>query len=122
MQYKQAKICIFVAYLGLLINLGPSLHHADLFGFHDGTGSCSSCCHCQALPHPAESSENLVVDRSTHGHDCPFCQFFDQLHVIVDANETFEFSELASIISARRPINGRWSTFFPVARGPPAAV
>lgn len=150
MQYKQAKIYFFVAYLGLLINLGPSLHHADFLGFHSHCGSDSGCCHSRHDQHhdahshaghshaehaSAEGShcghshsaseavaQLIAVQAGENDHDCVFCKFFEQLHVIVNPIATFEVSDVALIRAIDRPSDVRSAIFIPVARGPPAAV
>ncbi|MFK7766148.1 MAG: hypothetical protein AB8B55_02815 [Mariniblastus sp.] len=139
MHLKQAKIYLFVAYLGLLINLGPSLHHADFLGFHNHSGNDSTCCHshhadshradsnsahshCNHSHAQTETSDDVKVLLTADDHHCPFCEFFDQFHVIAGANQTLEFSGFASILAIERPSNGSSIIFNPVARGPPAAV
>ena len=144
---NQAKIWFFVAYLGLLTNLGPSLHHANFLGFHSHAGG--DCCHFDgahthcthshsAHSHHAHShcdhthechthrttepSNELMVHAGANGHDCPFCKFFDQFHVIVEANESTEFSEIALVDIFEQPSELCSVIFIPVARGPPAAV
>ena len=128
MLHKQLKICFFVGYLGLLLNLGPSLHHAPIFGLHGHSHSAespghtchSSCCghaHTHTLPQQ-ESDENSVASTSDH-HDCSFCKFFDQLHVIVECVQTLEASDFAEMREAIKPVDAFTVCFVPQARGPP---
>lgn len=138
-RFKQTKICFFVAYLGLLLNLGPSLHHLDLFGFHTHCGSISCshhhddsshhhadshCSHsfCDHSHPQPKSSESLTVRSGSADHDCPFCDFFDQYHVIVEPVETVPFYQFALVPVTERPSDVCLVNFNPVARGPPATV
>ena len=112
------KNWLFLGYLALLFNLGPSLHHADFFGLHC-TGSCcqnsffqdeASCCcghdHSHGSHHHEHSSDSSGdssgdssdcfedgISAANHGcdsscEDCAFCKFFDQFNVV---SENFEF-------------------------------
>ena len=125
-QYKQTKIWFFIVYLGLLINLGPSLHHADFLGLHVHSSSVSSCgcCHSHSGSHShhhSGSSNELTANGSAE-HDCALCKFFDQYHVIVDAVDFQECSALAVLMVAERPAEQYSASFIPVARGPPATA
>ena len=100
-QYKQTKIWFFIVYLGLLINLGPSLHHADFLGLHVHSSSVSSCgcCHSHSGSHShhhSDSSGELAANSSAE-HDCALCKFFDQYHVIVDVVDFQECSAFAAV-------------------------
>jgi hypothetical protein len=124
MLHKQLSICFFVGYLGLLLNLGPSLHHAPIFGLHgqdNEAGSCQhSCCgHSHAPPAQQTSNDNSVVSTNVH-HDCSFCKFFDQLHVVVVNVETIEVSDFAFLLEAIRSEQPPSVKFSPLARGPPS--
>lgn len=122
MQYKQTKTWFFIVYLGLLLNLGPSLHHADFFGLHGHSvvSSCS-CCPAHTIPCSNDSPDGATV-KGTAEHDCAFCKFFDQYHVIVDAVDVYESSAFAALLVAQRPVDADSASFIPVARGPPATV
>lgn len=144
MQYKQAKIYLFVAYLGLLLNLGPSLHYLECLGFHTHGGESSNCCHvhhsnddtcgqshtndsvahyhCCHDPVARQSHEELSVGGNGDGHDCVFCQFFDQYHVTVAAWDALVIIGASSHHAIERPWDIRSAIFTPVARGPPATV
>ena len=123
MQYQQTKTWFFIVYLGLLINLGPSLHHADFLGLHQHSSgsSCSCCCHSHAVPCSTDSPDGATV-KGTAEHDCAFCKFFDQYHVIVDAVDICENSAFAMLLVAQWPVDVCLASFIPVARGPPATV
>jgi len=136
---------LFLGYLALLFNLGPSLHHVEFFGLHCQDAGCckapfsqnvSSCCcehaghshgHHHDGDHSTESSSdcikvgisaiNQACDLSCE--DCAFCKFFDQFNVV---SETFDFvlsqSPVCSIIAS--PQGAAFSEFVPEsARGPP---
>lgn len=124
-------IQLFLVYLVLLWNLGPSLHHADWLGFHVHPGAgcaqtadshshvstCGCCCHSHSLP-DKESGETGSIGAD---HVCGFCQFFKQFNVVFCAvdepmantpalmRDVF-FVEFVTADSIRL-----------VARGPPAA-
>jgi len=128
MLHRQLTICFFVGYLGLLLNLGPSLHHAPIFGLHShnhsshGTKSvCHSCCgHSHADYRQPEQDSNVDSVASTNdNHDCSFCKFFDQYHVIVDRVETVEASGFAEIREAVIAVDPFAVSLVPLARGPP---
>jgi hypothetical protein len=84
MQFKQSFNWFLLSFLVLLLNFGPSLHRAHFFGLHthpadDQTCSHSSCClgHDHSTEVPGIQSEAM----DSH-HDCAFCKFFDQYHVV----------------------------------------
>ena len=93
---------ILLFYWVPLVNLGPSLHHSDFFGFHSHACGSSHCHHS-----PASGASHCSSDRShthssvgCHSHsktensdthelfiagtdgDCSLCQFFDQYNVV----------------------------------------
>lgn len=118
---KQSTICLFIGYLGLLLNLGPSVHHAHFFGLHQhgdvANTSCDSCCFHAHLP--TESVPQ--ADYAGADHDCSFCKFFDQYHVIVDRIEHQEESRIALVREWNKPSDLCTLSLIPLARGPPAA-
>jgi len=121
MRSKRYQIWLLVGYLGLLLNLGESLHHAEIFGLHSH-GSTSSCCHC-CCDHssPSQGSEH-DVDSLNSDHDCSFCKFFAQYHVTagqVELPEEFSFSLLHVW---NKPEEVYAVTLVPLARGPPAVA
>ena len=124
MRFKQLAICFFTGYLVLLLNFGPSLHRAHIFGFHhqpNSTASRTHHSHCcsGALHSPSTPDHSQTVQRS---HDCSFCKFFDQYHApdvvksnpfCIDGVERF-----GSVISTRFVV----SLLFADARGPPLYI
>ena len=133
MRFKKSINCFFVGYLGLLINLGPSLHRADFFGLHShGAGSvsshCSCCCHGHAQwwwssdCDPVEPVEAPLKRRSqtvSSNHDCAFCEFFDQFHVMVAQCDQQEPWSAGQLLPSCRPVAVFAATLSPAARGPP---
>lgn len=151
-QHKPIKTWLFVAYLGLFLNLGPSLHHADFFGFHNhgpGTSPCghshhaapdslgshaanahsidshacsSHTCGHATVAHPNDSSIELTVHSAFVDHDCALCKFFDQYQVTVEPTIAIEAIGFALMREFKRPVDVGSASFPPVARGPPARV
>ena len=133
MRNKQPLICFLLGYLVLLWNLGPSFHRADCFGFHCVGHSQTnasfefeqgSCCHCHCHSHsvPEQSDEptsNSSIAFGSH-HDCAFCQFFDQLHVMLSHAEITEAEDRVFIDKAVVSVWSNAALFSPSARGPPA--
>lgn len=90
---RQPSISWFLlGYLCLLLNVGPSAHHADVFGFHcsgccdsgachlsklDISGDCPCCSSSGSSDHLSNSQPEKV---KSDCDDCLFCQFFDQFH------------------------------------------
>ena len=120
MRRKQLTICFFIGYLGLLLNLGPSLHYADFLGLHchcshSTISNCSSCCdgHC-----PTKTlAESYAIGAD---HDCAFCKFFDQFHVTLTVYEEPDSSLIIQACSSVRPISAVRACLVPTARGPPS--
>lgn len=135
-QYKQLKICFLVGYLGLLLNLGPSLHHAPFLGLHDHgaigessytSKSCASsgCCGSHSLTRTHSGDEQSLacgLRSDCPPHSCTLCKFFDQLHVIVDSVETIDCLGFVLMRDLEGPASVCPVSFAPVARGPPAIV
>ena len=88
-----------------LVNLGPSLHKADFFGFHShhcGSSHChhgslevgghcfqspfdeSSDCHSHLKEDPSQTPQRFVTGSDS---DCSLCQFFDQYNVVINTLE-----------------------------------
>ena len=144
MHKHPTKNWLFLIYLVLLINLGPSLHHADFFGLHCNDACCSptsfseskvsSCCCCTAAhshgdhgshSHGSSGESNefqitaAVDDFGACCEDCVFCKFFDQFNVVA---ESFRFvliqSPVCSLIENNQ--GTAFCEFVPEsARGPP---
>ena len=137
MRNKQSLICFLLGYLVLLWNLGPSLHRADIFGFHSHAHANAgdsfdftaaqrvSCCHCHCHSH---SKPRHTDDQESDAprsfidahHDCPFCQFFDQLHVMISHAELTEAKSSVFLVEAVDLLRIETGHISPSARGPPA--
>ncbi len=98
-----------LGYLALLMNVGPSAHHAEFFGLHahcisdsaphshcawSGSGESGCCCHHNrdnTISPPVDSSESsedamvLCADASNKCSGCLFCDYFDHLHALVSS-------------------------------------
>ncbi|QEG23946.1 hypothetical protein [Mariniblastus fucicola] len=141
MRSSQFKTWFLLGYLVLLLNFGPSLHHAQIFGLHshshrngsDDTASGSSCC-CHH-----HSGETLIASLSVNDtgdhdpsvaslrsvksgvHDCAFCKFFDEYNVVVDSFELQHVEQPIFLLASLRP-SAAAAEFVPtIARGPPAS-
>ena len=131
MHRSKATIWLIALYLGFLVNLGPSMHHASCFGLHnhDSNGASvseegvfSCCCHHDSMPSDAipsdRGTDNSVVSAE---HDCAFCKFFDDYNIVL---ESFQMevaqAEVYSIdfLSSDRPVS---AAIISTARGPPSA-
>lgn len=110
---NKVKIWFLLSYLVLLLNFGPSLHHAPIFGLHglhtahahaDSGHQHSCCCHSHshshqnhADSHEADSPESDPFGRFANDDlDCAFCKFFDEYNVVIT---TIEWTDVASPIS-----------------------
>lgn len=127
MRCNRVTTWLILTYLVLLVNLGPSLHRAELFGLH-GHSSIQSddvvaptCCSCHHHFSRENSSPDGEVPVVASNHDCAFCKFFDQYTVVFHAFQFAQFKEpihlpcfenLPSKVSYSVPT---------VARGPPVA-
>ena len=133
MQFQRTLSWLFALYLILLLNLGPGLHRAGLFGFHahrdasatssDASTTDHSGCGCRHGMPPVEPdselpSGQLVTDVS----DCAFCKFFAQYRLTftvsyyqaLEVESDFHFFDLTQEYLL--------TPFVPHARGPPALV
>ncbi len=84
MQFKQSFNWFLLGFLVLLLNFGPSLHRAHFFGLHSHPADNQSCSHSSCCPghdHSAEVPGIQSKSIESH-HDCSFCKFFDQYHVV----------------------------------------
>ena len=118
-------INIFLAaYLVLFLNFGPSYHSA--FVGHDGCCASSvdsvehqgCACACESPRNNEDSQPDSYVSQQ---HDCPFCNFFDQLHL------TMEFQTVEVLVCQQAldfvPIELKRQSLSieSQARGPPAS-
>ncbi|MCH2183422.1 MAG: hypothetical protein MK108_15595 [Mariniblastus sp.] len=139
--------CLLLFFWVPLVNLGPSLHHADFLGFHSHCCGAKSChntppvassegcshhhhCHddgvvsCHAKPaktngqQPRQESPNLLIT----GRDaaCSLCKFFDEYHVVFDSvDNSVEFTYTYQHFACR--VDVPLTAALPAtARGPPA--
>lgn len=129
----------FLGYLVLLLNFGPSVHHAPIFGLHGqhshsvDSSEAHSCCCCHShfgstlipslaeeMPANAESVEGFN-NLSPAQHSCAFCKFFDEYNVVVASFECDLNVSPFSLFLSELP-DGAFAEFVPnVARGPPTA-
>lgn len=121
MLQKRSQIWLLVGYLGLLLNLGESLHHADIFGLH-GNGWASVCCHCCCEHSTTPEDSERDVQSLSPDHDCAFCKFFAQYHVTAAHVELPERSGFAKFQFWDKPYQSHAVILVPLARGPPAVA
>jgi len=120
MRFNRHQIWFLVGYLGLLLNLGESLHHAEIFGLHDH-GCAAACCHCCGHSAPGQDSEHSPPTL-TSDHDCNFCKFFAQYHVTAAQVELPEKSSFTFLHYWNRPAQTTAVIRVPLARGPPVVA
>lgn len=141
MLHSKITSWFFFSYLVLLLNFGPSLHHAPIFGLHVEQNHLSnhadeshSCCCCLShlqrntlIPSPAtevpadvESAPDLN-DPGQGQHNCVFCKFFDEYNVVVASFDCAPIETPFSLFLSELS-DGASAEFVPnVARGPPTA-
>ena len=122
MHSKKLTSWFLLAFVVLFWNLGPSLHHADLFGLHSSaSGNSFSCCCCCSHHHPVDSEDGESPDLIGQDGHCSLCDYFDQLHLVVEAGsntESVQFFAWVAVLSDKGVQSG---TISPQARGPPLA-
>ena len=109
-----------LALVVLFWNLGPSLHHADIFGFHSQAQENSSGCCCCSHHHPVNSDGDSSDGVGQHCHRS-LCDFFDQLHLVIEIDAQAEAVELVALASVVSDQSFQCGTVSPQARGPPLA-
>ena len=126
---------LFVAYTILLLNLGDSIHRAELFGIHCGACCSTSSfnpddkglgceCSCQSKSRGGNwpsASKALAAPGNDQGHNvCQFCDFFDHYQVVICdftlVPSRASFFHCASVIDAQP----HCVTLDASARAPPA--
>ena len=89
MRTSRMKIWFLLGYLALLWNVGPSAHHAEMFGFHDQAAHApkiSGDCGCNH--HACDSASDLSdvnlseTQFDTTCGDCLFCWYFDHFSAV----------------------------------------
>lgn len=133
---SKAKTWVLLGYLVLLLNFGPSLHHAPIFGLHGhvhrvSDQAPSSCC-CHSHAHQQTLIPSLSAELSTAsfdaagdvqpvGHECSFCKFFDEYNVVVTLVDADILVSPFSLFISEHP-DGASAQIVPnIARGPPIA-
>lgn len=132
---SKAKTCFFLSYLVLLLNFGPSLHHAPIFGLHGhhhhakaDLGIKSTCC-CQSHSHETQPKSSNSVDPTvdplgSFGVDesgCAFCKFFDEYNVVIASFECTHVESPISLFVSELPDGATAEVVPRTARGPPVA-
>lgn len=128
---------LLLGYLALLLNVGPSAHHAEIFGLH-GSGCCAHSTDANAATshncsdHDHSHRHDLATQQSgvvnllegsglhTHCGDCALCQYFDNFHAI---KASFELHLNQSPVRSQTMHNRLNAIGRPIvcsARGPPA--
>ena len=126
-----------LGYLALLLNLGQSMHHAEIFGFHvhdlanvgsqdNNSGSSACCCHHHSGPHEHVLAKHKSVENSdsqidvdTNCSDCILCDYFDHFSALEFSCEFAEFETRHILISPIILPSASSERFVSVARGPP---
>lgn len=128
-----------LGYLALLLNVGPSAHHADIFGLH-GDSCChdqiqivdhdSSCC-CDTSDSDTDGSEStkeadlssrVRIDSSVEAccDACILCQYFDQLNAVDSSFAILRFEAFVSVGQNPKSLLEPNQFIDCTARGPPS--
>ena len=126
MQLRRKLGWSFLIYLILLLNLGPGLHRAGIFGLHShqtsesfdfGDGfELSETCGCCNHSLPLKSDDSPSGSISKLPDECSFCQFFSKYQVtftvsdlvlsesesVLDSSEQLPFAPEVQIIAQAR--------------------
>jgi hypothetical protein len=119
---------LLLGYLALLLNFGPSAHHADFFGLHDrvspvaasvsGQVVACGCCNHQ-LPSDSSRPTKISADLPLQTGDCLFCQYFEDFNAVV-AGYDFDLAPAAvCALPAERIAEHVYFQIASSARGPP---
>ena len=145
MRSQFLKTWFLLVYWVLLVNLGPSLHRAHFFGLHcdhcsdscshedhcNADGHCHasmspeelqqhlSCCHNSSPPVSHEASDDSGSVNSHH--DCAFCRFFGQYHVVFSVYTVEVSSVPAELCYLQQDSLVDPVALDPIARGPPTS-
>ncbi len=117
-----------IAYLGLFLNLGPSLHRAPCFHFHSVSGVeyAEHCCHCcgpaeRATRISGQSNEpSFSIPGGCTDPNCAVCEFFKKYNSTEVSNEIHLCSDRVSSLDLPCPAIFKAVTIVSTARGPPA--
>lgn len=133
---KKVKIWFLLSYLVLLLNFGPSLHHAPIFGLHglhtahaqaDSGHQHACCCHSHCHKSPSDSLEADSLESDTLGrfvqddHDCAFCKFFDEYNVVITTIAWTDAESPVSLFISELSDKATADVVPRTARGPPVA-
>jgi hypothetical protein len=124
---SKLKTWFFLSYLVLLLNFGPSLHHASIFGLHGhhadrGDSSVESPCCCQGHSFQTRTTPHSVDPLGSFGipdHDCAFCKFFDEYNVVLGSFESELIESPFSLFISELPNRATAELVPSIARGPP---
>ena len=141
MKYLKSTTWLLLLYWIPLMNLGPSLHHADFFGLHS---SCcvSTCCGSHGHSHesdhdhdhdhasasccqkPSSKDDRIQSSRldSATGTDgeCQFCNFFEKYNVVFSSFQFTVPSVPANHFFVQSDVFPSRDVIVATARGPPA--
>lgn len=120
MHIKKLTFWFLLAFVALFWNLGPSLHHVEIFGFHAADLGLVSHCSCCSHSHPSDTDDQPYGVISQDGH-CWLCDFFDQLHLVIEVQCDSPSVQLVAF--AELPVDSfaDSQSVSPHARGPPRA-
>ena len=91
MRKRKAFTISLLTYLVLFMNMGPSFHRLDIFGFHEHQPAvqehaCSCCDHADSSSEKSPVGEDSLAVTSDNQCSCSLCDYFAQFNVIVDAD------------------------------------
>lgn len=128
MQNHRLTTWLLLGYLAVLLNFGPSAHHADFFGLHDRATTAAGsenatpiscvCCNHHAPANSLQPTE-ISAELPTTTGDCLFCEYFADFHAVVAAYD-FELIKNTACSSLEQRISEH--IYFRIAssaRGPP---
>jgi len=131
---SNVKTCLLLSYLVLLLNFGPSLHHAPIFGLHGhhhhskaDLGIKSTCCcqnhshKTQPKSHPVDSTVDPLGSFGVDESGCAFCKFFDEYNVAIDSFDWTHVESPISLFVSELPDGATAEVVPRTARGPPVA-
>ena len=129
-----------LGYFVLLLNFGPSLHHAPIFGLHatHPSSSAHSSCSCGCHHHHGTSDQwelrtpiaelqtdvqaNALVSAESFAKDesgCAFCKFFDEFNFVIAGLKCTDVETPLLTLASTKTASGTPSALLVLARGPP---
>jgi len=133
---RKVKIWFLLSYLVLLLNFGPSLHHAPIFGLHglhnahahvESGHQHACCCHTHGHDNQTHWHESDPQESDPLGSfdqddlDCAFCKFFDEYNVVVTSITWTDVDSPISLFIAELSDKATADVVPRTARGPPVA-